>query len=66
MFCQVHSNSTVSFFVEDIRPIKWNDQAYDHLVYDEQQKDLVLSFVESHGHTTHKVDDVIIGKGKYA
>ena len=53
---------TVSFFVEDIRPIKWNDQAYDHLVYDEQQKDLVLSFVESHGHTTHKVDDVIIGK----
>ncbi|KJR86328.1 AAA family ATPase [Sporothrix schenckii 1099-18] len=53
----------LSFFVEDIRPVAWNDQAYDHLVYDEQQKDLVLSFVESHGHTKHKVDDVIIGKG---
>ncbi|CAK7206585.1 hypothetical protein SEUCBS139899_009383 [Sporothrix eucalyptigena] len=52
-----------SFYVEDIRPIKWNDGAYDHLVYDEQQKDLVLSFVESHGHTTSKVEDVIIGKG---
>ncbi|CAK7213580.1 hypothetical protein SCUCBS95973_001847 [Sporothrix curviconia] len=52
-----------SFYVEDIRPVKWNDGAYDHLVYDEQQKDLVLSFVESHGHTTSKVEDVIIGKG---
>ncbi|KAK4183064.1 ATP-dependent zinc metalloprotease YME1L1 [Podospora australis] len=38
----------LNFFVDDIKPIKWNDQAYDHLVYDEQQKDLVLSFVESH------------------
>ncbi|EPE07210.1 aaa family ATPase [Ophiostoma piceae UAMH 11346] len=52
-----------SFCVEDLRPIQWNDQAYDHLVYDEQQKDLVLSFVESHGHSPSKMDDVIIGKG---
>lgn len=29
----------------------WNDTAYEHLVYDAQQKDLVLSFVESHGRT---------------
>ena len=52
-----------SFSVEDLRPIQWNDQAYNHLVYDEQQKDLVLSFVESHGHSTTNMDDVIIGKG---
>lgn len=42
----------------------WNDQAYDHLVYDEEQKDLVLSFVESHGNVRHQVDDVIMGKGE--
>ena len=42
----------------------WNDKAYDHLVYDEQQKDLVLSFVESHGHAKPKLEDVIVGKGK--
>ncbi|ORY70333.1 ATPase [Pseudomassariella vexata] len=54
----------ISFFVEDIRPIiAWNDQAFEHLVYDEQQKDLVLSFVESHGHSTHQqLEDVIVGK----
>lgn len=42
----------------------WNDKAYDHLVYDEQQKDLVLSFVESHGHAKPQMEDVIVGKGK--
>ena len=51
------------FFVEDIGPITWNDEAFDHLVYDEQQKDLILSFVESHGHSKQKhLDDVIMGK----
>ncbi len=61
----------VSFFVEDISPLVWNDQAYDHLVYDEQQKDLVMSFVENHGAAAAKrkqskmLEDVIAGKGKF-
>lgn len=55
---------SVSFYVDDIRPIKWNDDAYDHLVYDEKQKDLVLSFVENHKRTKSGVEDVIMGKGQ--
>ncbi|TQN67110.1 ATPase family AAA domain-containing protein FIGL1 [Colletotrichum shisoi] len=56
----------LSFYVEDIEPIVWNDKAYDHLVYDEQQKDLVLSFVENHGlaNRNNAVEDVIVGKGQ--
>jgi SpoVK/Ycf46/Vps4 family AAA+-type ATPase len=54
----------VNFYVDDIRPIKWNDDAYDHLVYDEKQKDLVLSFVENHKRTKSGIDDVIMGKGQ--
>lgn len=55
----------------------WNDGAYSHLVYDDQQKDLVLSFVESHNLHNHNpnapgtvakqnapMQDVIIGKGQ--
>lgn len=43
----------------------WNDTAYEHLVYPEEQKDLVLSFVESHKKDgRQEVDDVIIGKGQ--
>ncbi|KAF5562936.1 TOB3 (member of AAA-ATPase family) [Fusarium napiforme] len=57
----------VFFYVEDLEPIVWNDQAYSHLVFDEQQKDLVLSFVENHslanGPNT-AMEDVIVGKGQ--
>jgi len=42
----------------------WNDQAFEHLVYDEQQKDLVLAFVENHNNTTPMPGDVIKGKGE--
>lgn len=38
----------VEFYVEDVEPMVWNDTAYSHLVYDDQQKDLVLSFVQNH------------------
>ncbi|RKL45860.1 hypothetical protein BFJ72_g3407 [Fusarium proliferatum] len=57
----------VYFYVEDIEPIIWNDQAYSHLVFDEQQKDLVLSFVENHSlanGVNTAMEDVIVGKGQ--
>ncbi|PHH85643.1 hypothetical protein CDD83_135 [Cordyceps sp. RAO-2017] len=38
----------LQFYIEDIGPMVWNDTAFSHLVYDSQQKDLVLSFVENH------------------
>lgn len=53
----------VNFFVDDITPVGWNDEAYGHLVYPEEQKDLVLTFVENHQRLKTGVDDVIIGKG---
>ena len=55
---------TVKFYVDDIRPLQWNDEAYDHLVYPEGQKDLVLTFVENHQRTKAGFDDVIVGKGQ--
>ena len=53
----------VSFYVDDIKSVVWNDEAYDHLVYPEEQKDLVLTFVENH-QRTKGVDDAIMGKVK--
>jgi hypothetical protein len=53
----------VNFYVDDIKPITWNDEAYNHLVYHEEQKDLVLTFVENHQQMKAGVDDVIMGKG---
>ncbi|KAF5677020.1 AAA family ATPase [Fusarium heterosporum] len=57
----------VYFYVEDLEPIVWNDRAYSHLVFDEQQKDLVLSFVENHNlanSASKAMEDVIVGKGQ--
>ena len=44
----------------------WNDEAYDHLVYPEEQKDLVLTFVKNHQQMKEGVNDVIVGKGEPA
>jgi hypothetical protein len=55
----------LNFYVDDIRPVTWNDEAYAHLVYPEEQKDLVLTFVENHKRMKKAgVDDVIMGKGQ--
>jgi hypothetical protein len=43
--------------------VVWNDEAYAHLVYPEEQKDLVLTFVDNHQRLKARVDDVIMGKG---
>jgi hypothetical protein len=43
--------------------VVWNDEAYSHLVYPEEQKDLVLTFVDNHQRLKTRVDDVIMGKG---
>ncbi|KAF4619100.1 hypothetical protein G7Y89_g14746 [Cudoniella acicularis] len=52
------------FYVDDIKPVVWNDDAYGHLVYPEEQKDLVLTFVDNHQRLKAGVDDVIMGKGQ--
>ena len=54
----------VNFYVDDIKPITWNDEAYEHLVYPEEQKDLLLSFVQNHQNANVGMDDVILGKGQ--
>jgi hypothetical protein len=54
----------LNFYVDDIKPVIWNDDAYSHLVYPEEQKDLVLTFVENHQRLKKGVDDVIMGKGQ--
>lgn len=54
----------MNFYVDDLRPVNWNDDAYSHLVYQEEQKDLVLTFVENHQRLKQRVDDVIVGKGQ--
>jgi len=54
----------LDFFVDNVSEIQWNDHAFENLVLDEQQKDLILSFTESQVANNAGFDDVIQGKGK--
>ncbi|PMD36930.1 ATPase [Hyaloscypha variabilis F] len=52
------------FFVDFIKEIEWNENAFSTLVLPEDTKDLLMSFVESQVENKDTFDDVIQGKGK--
>ncbi|PVH77056.1 P-loop containing nucleoside triphosphate hydrolase protein [Cadophora sp. DSE1049] len=54
----------LSFFVDSILPIKFNDQAFSSLVLPPSQKELILAFASSQVLHSQKFDDVISGKGR--
>ncbi|CZS90199.1 related to TOB3 (member of AAA-ATPase family) [Rhynchosporium graminicola] len=54
----------LSFFVDSILPIQFNDQAFQSLVLPPSQKELILAFASSQITNSQKFDDVISGKGR--
>ncbi|KAL1890122.1 hypothetical protein Sste5346_008414 [Sporothrix stenoceras] len=54
----------LEFYVDSVRPIQFNEQAFDRLVLPAGHKQLVLAFTQSQIKNKHKFDDVIAGKGK--
>lgn len=54
----------LEFYVDSVRPVKFNEQAFDRLVLPSGHKQLVLAFTQSQIKNKHKFDDVIAGKGK--
>ncbi|TVY55108.1 Fidgetin-like protein 1 [Lachnellula cervina] len=54
----------LSFFVDEISEIVWNNAAFSNLVLPADQKELILAFAESQVKYKDSFDDVISGKGK--
>jgi hypothetical protein len=54
----------VSWDVEIIREIRWNDQAMQNLVLPPAQKELILGFVKSQMDSGNIFDDFIENKGR--
>lgn len=54
----------LSFFVDCVTEIIWNNSAFSNLVLPHSQKELILAFAESQVLHKDKFDDVISGKGK--
>lgn len=53
-----------SFFIDNVKDIEWNGDAFKSLVAPQEQKDLILSFAESQIKNREHFDDFIQGKGK--
>jgi hypothetical protein len=52
------------FYLDLVKEIKFNDDAFSTLVLPEEQKELILSFAESQSMNSNSFDDCIAGKGK--
>jgi hypothetical protein len=54
----------MSFYIESVHDIIWNEDALVSLVAPQEQKDLILAFAEAQSKTRTTFDDFIQGKGK--
>jgi ATP-dependent Lon protease len=54
----------MSFYVESIHDISWNEDALESLVAPQEQKNLILAFTKAQSKTRTNFDDFIQGKGK--
>ncbi|KAF2644520.1 P-loop containing nucleoside triphosphate hydrolase protein [Massarina eburnea CBS 473.64] len=53
-----------NFFVNSVKDIEWQKDAFDRLVLPQNQKELILGFTESQRKYSDTFDDVIEGKGR--
>ncbi|KAL8797101.1 MAG: hypothetical protein Q9182_007241, partial [Xanthomendoza sp. 2 TL-2023] len=51
----------LSFYVDNITTVSWNEEAYDHLVLPENTKSLLRTFVGKHGQSRAKYPDDVVG-----
>lgn len=58
------SKQWLNFFVNSVREIEWQTNAFESLVLPANQKELILGFTETQRKVKASFDDVIEGKGK--
>jgi len=54
----------LNFFVNSVKGIEWQNDAFERLVLPKNQKELILGFTESQRKHRNSFDDVIEGKGR--
>ena len=53
----------VTFSIDSVKEIRWNDGAFESLVLPQDHKELILALTESQRESKDNFDDVIQGKG---
>lgn len=60
----LNDKTWMNFLVEHIEPLKLDDSAYDDLVLEQEQKELILSFAKQQHSHVKEMGDIISGKGQ--
>ena len=58
------TKSWATFRIDNISDIKWNDNAFDHLVMSDARKNLIKAAVQEQSRSKIKHDDIVEGKGQ--
>lgn len=53
-----------TFYVDGIHEVRWNDWAYENVVFHEKSKEDLSLLVKNHGSMKEISSDVIPGKGR--
>ena len=56
--------SLAEFYVENVRPIRWSENAFPRLVLPYGYKDIIRAFVQEQLSRQDGFDDIVYGKGK--
>ena len=56
--------SLAEFYVEDVHPIRWSEDAFPRLVLPHGYKEIIRAFVQEQLSRDDKFDDIVYGKGR--
>lgn len=56
--------SIAEFYVENVLPIRWNENAFSRLVLPQGYKEIIRAFVQEQLTHDDDFDDIIYGKGE--
>lgn len=60
----IENREWAEFYIDGFSDIAWNEAAYDKLVLDESEKNMILAFSEQMKDAEERSDDIIKNKGR--
>ena len=64
LFAKMAISSKAEFYVENVYPIRWSENAFPRLVLPPGYKDIIRAFVQEQLSRDDEFDDIVYGKGE--
>jgi hypothetical protein len=63
LFAKIDNCSPAEFYIENVRPIRWSENAFPRLVLPSGYKEIIRGFVQEQLSRDDEFDDIVYGKG---